>query len=261
MSKSTKIIAALGVVAGLGVAALPMASYAATAGQTISGNVAVGASVNDAIAMTITGNNDNGSKKALTADQLKAYINHELQDGEEFKLSSVDVYNPVGATTIGNWSKGTDSIANYDLKVSSSWASLLPNAVVHGGYTTGYEDFKSTITVYTNANEGYKLTVKDADDTLALTQIVSSGTPATINAGTGVAAGTSAWGYTKTAETSTTPAVYTAITASDADVASLNTATPDAGDKTEIFYGVSTSAAQKTGDYYDVITYTATAQN
>lgn len=52
MSKSTKVIAGLGVVAALGVAALPLASFA-TSGDY--GTVAVSATVPDAISMTIDG--------------------------------------------------------------------------------------------------------------------------------------------------------------------------------------------------------------
>ena len=53
MSKSTKIIAGFGVAAALGVAALPLASFA-TSGDY--GTVAVSAVVPDAISMTIDGN-------------------------------------------------------------------------------------------------------------------------------------------------------------------------------------------------------------
>ena len=55
--KSTKIIAVAGVVAGLGVAALPALTFAAST----SGQVTLSAEVQEAIAMTIEGNGDGGS--------------------------------------------------------------------------------------------------------------------------------------------------------------------------------------------------------
>ena len=100
MSKVTKTIAALGVVAGLGVAALPLASYAATT-DTVTVNAEVGTSMSvsldkdsvslnptaggvpvsteDAPAQTITAtaitNNTNGYKLTLTdADSTNHYL-------------------------------------------------------------------------------------------------------------------------------------------------------------------------------------------
>ena len=64
MSKSTKVIAGLGVVAALGVAALPLASFA-TSGDY--GTVAVSATVPDAISMTIDGTATTGSGVAGNA--------------------------------------------------------------------------------------------------------------------------------------------------------------------------------------------------
>ena len=157
MSKTTKIIAALGVVAGLGVAALPAFSYAAS---TVAGEVELSAEVNEAIAMTILGNGDSGT-------------------------AGVDVYTPTGASTIDGHTVGT----LYDeehLQTSSSTVSLLPNAA---DTTTA----TSAITVYTNAAGGFTLSVKDADDNTAL--VNSSDSTATIPAGATITAGTAAWGY------------------------------------------------------------------
>ena len=91
MSKTTKIIAALGVVAGLGVAALPAFSYATS---TVAGEVELSAEVNEAIAMTILGNGDGGT-------------------------AGVDTYTPTGATTIDGHPVGT-LYDPTDLQTSSS---------------------------------------------------------------------------------------------------------------------------------------------
>ena len=68
MSKTTKIIAALGVAAGLGVAALPAFSYA----DSVAGQVDVDVEVGSAIAMTIVGNNDDN--QAYNTGATQAYI-------------------------------------------------------------------------------------------------------------------------------------------------------------------------------------------
>ena len=155
MSKTTKIIAALGVVAGLGVAALPAFTYATQ--QTVAGDVQLSVDVSEAIAMTIKGN--------------------------EESTPAVDVFNPDNASTIDGHSGGTayDSSKHQQ---SSSHTTLLPNAADTSTMT-------SEIKVYTNAAAGFTLTVNDADSTLALTG--SNG--GTIAAGTSITAGTANWAY------------------------------------------------------------------
>ncbi len=156
MSKSTKVIAALGVVAGLGVAALPAFTYAAS---SVAGEVELSVNVDEAIAMTIKGN----------AEQA----------------AGVDVYTPTGATTIDGHTVGSlyDSTS---LESSSSSAALLPNAA---DTTTA----TSQIKVYTNAAGGFTLSVKDADTNTALVHDTDS--TKTIPAGATITAGTAAWGY------------------------------------------------------------------
>ena len=157
MSKSTKIIAALGVVAGLGVAALPAFTYASS---TVAGQVTLEAEVGEAIAMTILGNGDGGT-------------------------AGVDVYTPDGSEVIDGHTVGTLYDAS-DLQTSSSTVSLLPNAADTSTAT-------SQIKVYTNAASGFTLSVKDADSTTAL--VNEDDSTATIPAGATIAAGTAAWGY------------------------------------------------------------------
>lgn len=157
MSKTTKVIAALGVVAGLGVAALPAFTYAAE----VAGQVQIDVVVPDAIAMTIEGNNDT-------------------------TLGGVSVFTPATATEIGDYDT-TDGTA-YDaanLQTSGSKTELLPNAVSNDA------TFKSVITVFTNAS-GYSLVLEDGDDNNALVN-GSATIPATST--TTLTAGTSAWGY------------------------------------------------------------------
>ena len=182
MSKTTKIIAALGVAAGLGVAALPAASFAAS---TVAGEVNVSADVNEAIAMTITGNGDSTGQ-------------------------GVDVFTPSNATTIDGHSGGT-AYDPENLQSSSSTVSLLPNAA---DTTTA----TSTIKVYTNAAGGFTLSVKDADSNTAL--VNGSDSSATIPAGATITPGTAAWGYKGGSVTD-----FAAISATDETVYTQSTPT------------------------------------
>lgn len=159
--KSTKIIAVAGVVAGLGVAALPALTFAAP--QSVNGQVTLSADVQSAIAMTIHGNGD----------------------GEN--VDGVDVFNP--SDVANKEVAGHTTPATAVTGPSSSIVSLLPNAV---NTTTAM----STITVYTN-DSGYTLSVQDADTDTALKQS-GTGTVPTIPAleqSSDIAAGTAAWGF------------------------------------------------------------------
>lgn len=236
MSKTTKVIAALGVVAGLGVAALPAFTYAA---ENVTGNVDLRVDVVPAIAMTITGNNDDNSHGG---------------SGN----GAVDVFNPASAASSSI--DGHPTPATPTTVASSSWASMLPNAVVNGDDTNG---FKSTINVYTNAHTGYTLNVKDADSTLALTGsnggTIAAGVPESGETTFDLSAGTAAWGYV-IGTASTTGAGYTPISDTDAQVKTRATKT-SGGEQTVVYYGVATAADQATGTYTDTITYTATTNN
>ena len=177
MTKSSKIITGLGLVAALGIAIVPASTFA-TVG--VAGEVQLDVEVNEAIAMTIVGNGDSGS-------------------------AGVDVYTPTGASTIDGHTVGT-LYDETDLQTSSSTVSLLPNAA---DTTTA----TSVVTVYTNAASGFNLKVKDADSTTALVNTDDSS--ATIPAGATITAGTAAWGYKGgsatnfTAITATDAQIYT----------------------------------------------------
>ena len=221
--KSTKIIAVAGVVAGLGVAALPALTFAAS----VSGEVVVSADVQSAIAMTIAGNDDTTGH------------------------TGVDVYNPaVQNGAVGNHTGGTlYNESALQLQASGSKVSILPNAVSNDS------TFKSTITVFTNATAGYTLTLKDSDGTTALTN-GSNTIPATES--TTLSAGTAAWGYKVGSEATD----WLAVPASTGTAANIKTdgASVAAGETTEVYYGVATAATQATGLYTDTIVYTATTK-
>ncbi|MBR5620954.1 hypothetical protein IKW75_00505 [Candidatus Saccharibacteria bacterium] len=300
MSKTTKIIAALGVVAGLGVAALPAFTFA-EGEPSVTGDVEVVVEVEPAIAMTITGNNDNGehyngasgtytytavSEPAQGANpktngwyvrsgESEPYTytlatDETVQSGTTYYVRTSNTYNPVDSfnpsgihdqTLDGHPIPGTAITGT-----SSSYTAILPNGIVEGSASNG---FRSTITVYTNATNGYTLTLKDGDTDNSLKQsgtgaptIPAVGTQSPSNA---IEAGSSAWGFTVSSQHGTpitTPAAYAAVpisTATAASISSLDSKT-DGGDQTIVEYAVSTSGDQATGVYTDTIVYTATTK-
>lgn len=250
MSKTTKIIAALGVVAGLGVAALPAFTYAAQ----VQGQVELEVDVDPAIAMTIRGNND--------YDGTTTPKPEGVQDG-------VSVYN--GSSKIGSYDAsntnpaGVDNTASgYQIQTSGSKLSILPNQFKEGTGTTGADaaGFGSLVTVYTN-NGTYSLTVADADADTSLragTQQTTDPEIPALNseAATPIGAGVSAWGY----KLSGTDGSWVAMPANDnARTLVDGGAASTTGNSSTILYAVSTSPTQATGTYKDTIVYTATTAN
>lgn len=246
MSKSKQIFAALGVVASLGVAAMPLTSYATDAAE-VTGEAVVLVEVTPAISMTIEGNND-GDNQA-----------HAIVDEEYDKVQVNDNNVAEGGATKANdftgemkWAGGSVT-SEATAKVSSSYVALTQND------RKADADFKSTITVYTNSTNGYNLVVNDKDDNTALT---AEGTTETIPAGViADKGGVSAWSI-KVGSTGSWQAMV-AKPAAEGDeaiaVKTLNTKTVE-GDVSEVFYGVTTSTDQATGIYHDAIVYTATTK-
>lgn len=288
MSKSTKIIAALGVVAGLGVAALPAFTYAT---ESATGDVDVLVEVQPAIAMTITGNNDNGSlsgdgvfaAETVTPEEgdnpseegwyelvgeapNQIYVlttDTKVADGKTYYeytggYRSVDSFSPAGAAgkTIDTHSAPAGSI----IGTSSSYVSMLPNA---------YANTTSTVTVYTNNTSGYNLSVKANDSANMIQQgIESPATPDTIAAISSTpAVGTPGWAFKVAAGTGTQAgAIETGfdsdsqMTTTDQDIVSSSAKT-SGGDQWVVTYDVATKADQATGVYKVNLTYTATTDN
>ena len=291
MSKTTKIIAALGVVAGLGVAALPAFTYAS---EAVDGYVEVDVRVEDAIAMTIVGNNDDseyyGTEASVSYDAVTPEEDqvgnpqnpHDLGwyersgDGETIPYSytlsndstvdgnktyyartatpgsyaSVDTFSPSGAagSTIDTHPTPATAVEG----TSSSYISLLPNAVKIGN---SENNFRSTITVYTNNASGYDLTLIDEDDDNDLVKESDVTIPAT--AATTLSAGTAAWGYRVSGDTDWLAVPEEGDTAATIDTLGTKTT---GGRQVIVEYGVATAADQATGLYSDTIIYTATTK-
>ena len=180
MSKITKTIAALGVVAGLGVAALPLASYAATTTDSVTVNAEVGTSmsvsldkesvslnpipggapVNTEGGQTITAtaitNNTNGYKLTLTDGDSE---NHYLASGGNHiapgaptqgrslwgvKFNNADAYTALGAAGFSR--NEADATADDGETTNIDFAVSASPSQASGTYT-------NTMTVTVTANE------------------------------------------------------------------------------------------------------------
>ena len=278
MSKTTKIIAGLGVVAGLSVAAMPAFTFAA---ETVTGDVQVQAEVVPAIAMTISGNNDSGTHAPVTYSVVASPEGNPSENGYYERSGSAGSYVYTASTdttvdgaktyytqdaaisyaAVDNFNPSTAASSEIDghttpatavLGTSSSYISLLPNATAIGDSTN---NFRSTITVYTNNATGYDLTLLDKDADTALVNANGDTIPAT--GATTLERGTAAWGYRVSGDTDWL--AVPASTGTAAPIASLDTRT-SGGDETIVEYGVATSADQATGIYADTIVYTATTR-
>lgn len=262
MSKSTKIIAGLGIVAGISVAALPAFTFATA---STSDQVDLYAIVDPAIAMVIEGNNDGGTIYDGGADATAWGAAHGKAQGSNPASSVVDGY-------------GVSPLVDNTL-ISSSATTISPNGIVNGNETN---NFASLITVYTNNRTGYNLTVKanSSANMLGLNDNVNHyiNPVATTGDDAGkIIAGSGLWGYKKGTyhaadnSDSENPVAaywdgfssdgtgYSAMDTSDSSALTTTNAPTSGGDQTKIYYGVSAAADQASDVYHVNLTYTATA--
>lgn len=281
MTKTTKVIAALGVVAGLGVAALPLSSYAAD-GVSVSSNVKVETTITSALAMRIQSNNDGKSYTAVTPE------NGADPSTKGWYEKDGDVYNKSTDTSVADgktYYAQSDAYGFIGYEPNSAKAEADAAAIAGPSLATGLElsanqadltSLWSNIEVRSNTGK-FKVQLIDADDNTSLNLATPSttenefipaqnGEPAAATAGWAVKGGDiSDW--TKMpknassdydAESSTGTAAETALTVL---ANSTNGTTPLAySAATKVNYGIA-SGITKTGVYSDIITYTATATN
>jgi len=234
MTKSKTIIATLGIVAGLGAAALPLCSYAT---ENVSGNVDLYVEVNPAIAMSITGNNDDNTYYGTQADD--SVPEHPVaSDNAAVHVKAPGAASQINGTDVSTFETSTAT------KASSSYVSLLPNA---------YASTTSTVTVYTNNTDGYTLKVEKGGDTTSLVNAESD----TITAGavTEDTGGAGHWAL-KGGDI----ASLTALDGTNGNVLKANGTRVSGGQATTVTYGISTSTTQNTGVYHIELEYTATTK-
>jgi len=269
--KSTKVIAGLGIVAALGVAALPfggafaetpapVANGASTTAQATSDDddVTVQVMVDDTIAIRITGSEqiwtwDATANEGAGAWVISAQENQASFDGTtqiEGPITSIEMTNNDLKTLNNNVYVTTNSLQGYNLYVKANDSTALRH--------------------YTNASvDDDALT--DADKNIPAAAALTT-----------LAKGTAGWGLRAANADTTTGAVVapnfadaTAVTGAPLDASDPSAEPPvvDNGalvytsgkkaydsDKTVITYGVATSGTQASGLYQASLTYTAAIQ-
>lgn len=194
MSKMSKAIAVLGVVAGLGVAALPLSSYAADEPTNYS-------------------------------QSAQAQVKVEVGGAISISTDAAD-----GVVDLGQ------------MKIN------------------GVSDTKDlNVTVSSNSEIGYDLTIKSATSETALVTPSGAKIPADAN----IAAGTSAWAYRLAGETEGTYGDWTAITASPVNILSHTADAANTGamtGTTKVNFGASASGTQQEGIYTGTVVFTATVK-
>lgn len=219
MSKSTKVIAALGVAAGLGVAALPAATFAV---QSDSATAGVEVTVTDTISITVTGTS---SGDPVSADTMVDPTDDTLT------VPAVKVTMANDASTIANGTTAvvTNNTTGYTLSVA---AQATGSSTLKNGSDTSAASY-DTIAPFASPVPAGDL----AGKTSRGWGILASNTSATV----------------------TTPfQSYAGVTDESQTILSTNTHTAGSANTTNIAYGFNTKVDQKTGVYTGYITYTAT---
>lgn len=133
MSKITKTIAALGVVAGLGVAALPLASYAAD-----TENIQVTANVGSTISLSMAGNKnsvelDPVTNGAIDSDTVTAQVTTNDTTGYKLTASATTstLSNTSGDTIVAGTPANNDTTSHWGIK----WAGKAEDTYVGLGTT------------------------------------------------------------------------------------------------------------------------------
>lgn len=169
MSKMSKAIAALGVVAGLGVAALPLSSYAV---EPETADITVKATINSSIALTVTGNDESSYADStldlgvltlgtLKSGSVKVNVKTNNADGYTLGVKAKDGSADMKATSTGSVtstivagdpSNGETSAWGFhggDLGSASSWQTMTTtDQLLRANGIRGTEDTVVTFGVY-----------------------------------------------------------------------------------------------------------------
>ena len=136
---------------------------------------------------------------------------------------------------------------------ASAWEATTAN-VDFGtiGVNEKASDVEKTIYTLNNSGSPAKLTLADKDDETALVDAKATNK---IESGTGVAAGTSAWGVKLPSKSDYSKMPATGETAL---TVGTNVSGNESSKSFTVTYGVSTSATQAAGTYTDTVTYSFT---
>lgn len=228
MSKTTKTFAILGVVAGLGVAALPFNAMAATT--------------------PLNGDNDNPVTDQVTVKAtLKDYISIELAAGDKGTFDET---------------AATDITAGDSATVVAHAHTLDLGELVNGGAVV---EGNLLVNVKTNNAKGYKLGIKAAGTNLVgktdSNNTIAAGVPAVGSSLWSFKAEAGGTGGAYDDANYKLVSAYTNYTANipttNEKIASYGKATNADGLNTKITFGVSADASQAADEYAQTVTFTA----
>lgn len=228
MSKTTKTFAILGVVAGLGVAALPFNAMAATT--------------------PLNGDNDNPVTDQVTVKAtLKDYISIELAAGDKGTFDET---------------AATDITAGDPATVVAHAHTLDLGELVNGGAVV---EGNLLVNVKTNNAKGYKLGIKAAGTNLVgktdSNNTIAAGVPVVGSSLWSFKAEAGGTGGAYDDANYKLVSAYTSYTANipttNEKIASYGKATNADGLNTKITFGVSADASQAADEYAQTVTFTA----
>lgn len=228
MSKTTKAIAILGVVAGLGVAALPFNAMAATT-PLIGDNATP---VTDQVTVKTT---------------IKDYISIELSAGDK------GTFDETAATDITSGDPATVTAHAHTLDLGE---------LTNGGAIV---DGNLLVNVKTNNAKGYRLGFAAAGTSLTgkddpTNNTIAAGVP-TVNTSAWSfkveKGGEDAAGYDKMTIDAAYGAYQAIIPTTTTRIARYSAATDNSGMNTKVTFGVSASASQAADEYSQTVTFTA----
>lgn len=271
-TKKTKIAVALGIFAGFGVAAIPMASYAE---NDVAGDVQVQTEVAPSLAMRIKSNADDYTYTEVTP------VGTENPSTEGWYVESDGVYSLTDDATVQAgttyYTRSATDFGFIGYNPATAQGPTDPAAVAGPSQATGLtlsSNQADTTTLYSNiqvrSNTGkFKLEVADTDADTALrnsggsttaNQYIPAGVTTTTQGGNTVVDPTVAGWALKGGDVSTWTAVP-ASTGTPLVISALGTngVAPLAySSNVTVNYAVA-SGLTKTDTYGDVVTYTATA--
>lgn len=197
---------------------------------------------------------------------------HQGASGLLVAFLAVSVISSAVSAVVASDSTDINTVVSTTISVSSLGTVSLTVTPAAGGAQTSASD---TVTVSTNNANGYKLTLKDADATLTLTNGGNTIAASSNTMAAAAALANNTWGF---AVASTTPGVaanafdssyatfsnqtshaskWAGITAADQQIKSTNAVA--SGDTTSIWYSIKADTTKTSGTYSDIVTYTATA--
>lgn len=193
----------------------------------------------------------------MTSENYKVFVDvisvgGDLTTSTSYQVNSTigeaaGVHETVSTSTNYNLAAGFQAMAN----VFSLSATLSTNAIALGALSTGaISTVAQTITVTTNATNGYTVTVQEDGE-------LRSGSNAIPDANGDIAAGTAAYGIRTSGNAGKMNDIDTAITAAAKTLAS--TSTPATSEATSITYKATAGSNTADGSYSQTLTFTTVA--